>query len=495
MLTKPPTSSRLPYLALALVTLAAVLPFFLLSYYNHPFMDDYYNAANVRTTGLWGQQVELYMKWTGRFASSFLVTATNPMSYGWYDGFRLTPALTLAATLGTVYMGLRTLSERRLPRSQAALAAGVFLLSYLHMIPDTYSAIYWFTGSVVYHVAGLTLLLVFIASARARQATRAGARRGWQCVAAFSVFVAAAANEMTLLHLLLGLAMLLGVSWYRRQWPQVRWWSALLALTLVVAVVTVVAPGNLVRMQYEAYSKDPSPGNVVRQVLAAVPGVPKGMIHLLLWRANALKLVLPTLLWLPAVVYWQRRGWLGSGVRLPWYWGAFFMVGSFALSMLLFLGVMRQMPPDRVVNGLLLFLFPAGLVVIWAALAYAARPLVWQPPTWLSPWVAVAYVAVFSYIGKPRRAWQELVLSAPAYDRQLLAREQQLRSAWSQGIEHVVVKPFIGVKPYGVLITPWEMTTDIYHYVNYETALYFDVKTIAVDKELLPLADPDFNYL
>lgn len=109
--------------------------------------------------------------------------------------------------------------------------------------------------------------------------------------------------------------------------------------------------------------------------------------------------------------------------------------------------------------------------------------------------MAVAYVAIFSCVGKPRRAWQELVLSAPSYDQQLLAREQQLRSAWSQGIEHVIVKPIIGVRPYRVLITSWEMTTDIYHYVNYETALYFDVKTIAVDKKLLPQAHPEFEYL
>jgi hypothetical protein len=70
-----------------------------------------------------------------------------------------------------------------------------------------------------------------------------------------------------------------------------------------------------------------------------------------------------------------------------------------------------------------------------------------------------------------------------------------MRSAWSKGIEHLIVKPIIGVKPYGVLITPWDLTVDPYNYVNYETALYFDVKFIAVDKELAPLADPEFQYL
>ncbi|SMB94647.1 hypothetical protein SAMN00120144_2047 [Hymenobacter roseosalivarius DSM 11622] len=487
-------SSRLPYLALVLLTGAAVAPFLLLSYYNHPFMDDYYNAANVRTTGLWAQQIELYLRWTGRFSSSLLVTAANPIIYGWYEGFRWTPALTLLATLGTLYLGLRTLSQQRLPRAQAALAAAIFLLFYLHMIPEPYSAIYWFTGSIVYHVAGLALLLVFIASERARWATQTWQRRRWQAGAAICAVMAAAANEMTLLHLLLGLALVLGVKGYRRQWPQMRWWSTLLLLTLVVAVVTVVAPGNYVRMQFEGYAKEQGRANLVRQVLTAVPGVPGAMARLLVRRGLALKLVLPTLLWLPTILHWQRRGWLGTSIRLPWAWGAFFMLASYALSMLLFLGVMRQMPPDRAINGLLLFLFPTALLVIWAALAQRPAAVAWQLPAWLWRWGPVVYVGVFSLLGIPRRAWQELLLSAPAYDQQLLAREAQLRAAWSQGVEHVVVKPILGVKPYRVLITEWELTTEPGHYINSETALYFDVKSIVIDKQLIPQANPGFHY-
>jgi hypothetical protein len=486
--------SRLSLPALGLATIAAVLPFFLLSCYNHPFMDDYYNAANVRSTGLWTQQLELYLRWSGRFSSSLFVTAVNPLVYGWYDGFRWTPALTLLATLGTIYLGLRTFSQQRIPRMQAALAAAIFLLFYLHMIPDPYSAIYWFTGSVVYHVAGLTLLLVFITSERARQTTKAWSRHGWQLVAALCAIAATAANEMTMLHLLLVLTLLAAVSWYRRQWPQLRWWGTLLLLTLAVALVTVVAPGNYVRMQFEGYAKEPGQATLVRQVLTAVPDTPSAMFRLLVRRGLAFKLLLPTLLWLPTAACWQRWGWLSTTIRLPWYWGAFFLLVSYGLSMLLFLGVMRQMPPDRAINGLLLFLFPAGLVVIWAGLAYHAHLVAWQAPGWLLRWGPVVYVGVFSWVGIPRRAWQELLLSAPAYDQQLLAREAQLRAAWSKGVEYVVVKPIIGVKPHRVLITEWELTTDPGHYINSETALYFDVKSIVIDKKLLPQAHPDFHY-
>lgn len=486
-------STRLPYLLFVLLTAVAVAPLLLLSYYNHPFLDDYYNAANVRTTGLWAQQLDLYQHWTGRFSTSLLVTALNPLVYGWYDGFRWTPALTLLATLGVVYLGVRTLS-RQLPRVLAALVAALFLLFYLQLIPDPYSAIYWFTGAMVYHVAGLAMLLAFTAAARAQQTSRPAARYAWQLIAAICTVATAAANELILIQLLLGIALALGMSWYHRKWPQVRWWSALLALALVAAVITVVAPGNYARMQFEGYSKDPNGSSLVLQMLKAIPRTPGAMVHVLIGRGRMLKFLLPLLLWVPAVLYWQRRGWLGTTLRLPWQLGVGFWLSGLTFSMWLLRGIMGPALPDRVVNGLFLFLLPASLLVIWAAVAYHAPRFTVRLPAWAWRWLPVVYLAVFSFVSLPRRAWQELLLSAPSFDQQLLAREEQMRSAWGQGVEHLVVKPIIGIKPRNVLIVDWDLTTDVWHYVNTETALYFQVKTIAVDKKLLPLAHPDFHY-
>jgi hypothetical protein len=338
-------------------------------------------------------------------------------------------------------------------------------------------------------------MLVFIASERAWQTPRPWVRWAWQKAALVCTVVAAASNEMTLLHLLLVISLLLGVSCYRRQWPQVRWWTSLLLLALLVAVVVVIAPGNFVRMQFEGYSKDPSRHNLVRQVLAAIPATPGAMWQLLTGHDFARKLLLPLLLWVPTAWHWQRRGWLGSTIRLPWYWAAAFVVAGLASSAFLFKGIMGQIPPDRVINGLLLFMFPALVLVVWAALAYHSPRLSWQLPVQLQRWGLVLYLGVFSCLGLPYRAWQELLLSAPAYDEQLLAREEQMRSAWSQGIENLVVMPIIGVKPYRVLIVDWDLTTNPWHYVNTETALYFDVKTIVVDKQLVSEADPGFHYV
>ena len=91
----------------SVLLLTALLPFGLLSFFNHPFMDDYYNAANARRLGLWAAQQDLYLQWSGRYFSSLLVTAANPMHRDWYNGLRITPLLFLAAALGTFYLGGR----------------------------------------------------------------------------------------------------------------------------------------------------------------------------------------------------------------------------------------------------------------------------------------------------------------------------------------------------------------------------------------------------
>ncbi|WP_375438226.1 DUF6056 family protein [uncultured Hymenobacter sp.] len=485
--------ARLPSVVLCIAVAVAALPFFLLSYYNHPFLDDYYNAANVRTTGLLAQQIDLYLHWTGRFSTSWIVTAANPLVYNWYDGFRLTPALTLFATLGVVYLGLRTLSQS-LPRGQALLAATVFLLLYLHILPDSYQAIYWFTGAVVYHGAGLFLLLVFVASARAQQAVRSGWRLAWRVVAMVCTVAAAGANEMTMMHLLLVLALLLGVSWYRRQWPQMCWWAFLLALALVASAVTVLAPGNFVRMKTDGYAKDPSSANLLRQVLTAVPGTFDIVEHLLGGYEFPFRLGLPLLVWVPTVLYWQRRGWLSGTVRLPWYGAALVLVAGLVFSAFLFKAIMGSTPPARVINGLLFFLLPLELLMVWAALAYHEPRFAVRLPGWLWRWSLVAFVVGFGMMGIPLRAWQELLRSAPAYDEQLLAREEEMRAAKSKGTENLVVLPLYGIKPHWVMITDWDLTTDPWHYVNTETALYFGVKTIVINKEYIPAAHPDFHY-
>jgi hypothetical protein len=471
--------------------LAAVLPFGLLSFFNHPFMDDYYNAANARRLGLWAAQQDLYLHWSGRYFSSLLVTAANPMQLDWYNGLRVTPLLFLMAALGTFYLGGRALM---LPRRAALAVAALVLVWYVHLIPELYSAFYWFTGATVYLLAGLATLLVFIASARARQSTTASGRRGWQLTALLGVVAAAASNEMSFAHLLLGATLqLTWAVWQRTGW---HWWALVLLVTVGAGIPMLMAPGNFVRLGFEF-----SP-NLMRTdpgaALLQGPGVALDYTWRFLKQSGlALRLGLLTVVWLGLVAGWQQAGGkLPTGLRLPWYLGLLGWLAVLWLTMLLFQLTTARFPPPRAENGLWLALLPAWLllcVAAWTALYPAGAP------AWLAKLKAPAsvggllYLAGLLLLASPRHAWQELWLNARSFDEQMLAREKELRGAGSWGKGNLVLAPIKDIKPRHVLISGWDLSTNPGHYVNTETALYFGLESVRIDERQLPLADPDFH--
>lgn len=475
----------------SVLLLTALLPFGLLSFFNHPFMDDYYNAANARRLGLWAAQQDLYLQWSGRYFSSLLVTAANPMHRDWYNGLRITPLLFLAAALGTFYLGGRALA---LPRRVALGVAALVLVWYVHLVPELYSAFYWFTGATVYLLAGLATLLVFIASSRARRSPTAGGRRGWRLTALFFVVAAAASNEMSFAHLLLGATLQLAWAvWHRTGW---RWWALVLLVTVAAGIPMLIAPGNFVRLGIEF-----SP-NLMRTdpkaALLQAPGVALDYTWRFLRQSGlALRLGLLTVVWLGLVAGWQQAGGrLPTGWRLPWYLGLLSWLILLWLTMLLFHLTTARFPPPRAENGLWLALLPAWLLLCVAAWV-AAFPT--GAPAWLAKLKPMAsgagllYLAGLVLMTSPRHAWAELWFNARSYDAQMLERESALRGAGSWGKGHLVLAPIKEIKPRHVLISGWDLSTNPGHYVNTETALYFGLESVRIDEKQLPLADPDFH--
>lgn len=470
-----------------LLLLAALLPLALLSYYNHPFMDDYFNAANARQLGFWGVQRNLYLNWTGRFFSSALLVGLNPMHYDWFDGLRLTPLLLLGLSYAVAYAGLRRLSPAGRPRLETAGLAGIALLVYFQIIPSLYPALYWFTGSMVYTLGGLWVLLTLIAGARAGQASRRGARLGWWLLAAFSAVGAAGSNEITLLHVLLGAGVM---AWLR---PAARRsWLLVLLLAGAAGAVVLAAPGNYARMA-EEYASNPIHHDRLRTLLTAVPKALLNSLRLFM-HARALLWLGLMVFWALVVLRWQRAAAQPSARGLSWKWGVPLLgLGLLGTELLLLLAMGNNGFPDRVTNALWLFWTPASMLVVWAAIvaepSWASR----RVPAWSLPVLCTVAGLVLWAQPLPRRAWRELLLNAPSYDRQLLAREELMRGALWRRESNLVVPPILGIAPERVLITGWDLSTSPEFYVNYETALYFGLESLRVDEKLLPQAHPYFR--
>jgi hypothetical protein len=485
----PAHSSWRRWLLPVLLLTAGLLPLALLSYYNHPFMDDYFNAANARKLGFWAGQRDLYLNWTGRFFSSLVIVGANPMHYDWPDGLRLIPFLILSASYGVGYLSVRTLSPAGRPRVEAAVLTGIILLAYFQIVPGLYPALYWFTGSIVYQLAGLWVLLTLVAGVRAGRATSLWRRRGWWAVAAFSTVAAAGSNEVSMLHVLLGTGLMAGLHWRR---PVRNAWLALFALGSVAAVVAVAAPGNFARMAVD-YSQNPVQRSLLEALLTAVP---RALVYSLHFFGQAHSLVWLGLVavWTLVVLHWHRAGGLPAAPRLPWKLGLPLLLASlYGTELMLQLAMGGGGFPDRVSNALWLFWLPASLGLVWAAVVASPELRTRRLPKLSIPAILTIALVVLHVMPLPRRAWRELLVNGPSFDRQMLAREEMLRGAKWRQQQHLVVLPILDIEPERVLISGWDLSTDPNFYVNYETALYFEIETLRVDEKLLQQAHPAFQ--
>lgn len=446
-----------------------LLPWVALAWFNEPFWDDFGHAAQARLYGVGGAQRYLYAHWTGRYFSSLLLTAANPLTYGWPAGLRLVPlaalgglGLALAAALRVV--GGRALGGRRVLAGSAAL-----LLALLYTLPSPYSAIYWFASAAIYQVGTVLLVLLPLAGWRAGQATRPGARTGWYGLAMLCAAALAGTNELTLLLAGWLLACLAGLGCRRAGWVGARPWLGLLAVVAAGGGVLLAAPGNAVRLAQDAPPVPPALWKVVARAGAQT------VLFLTEPRQLTALLVLPGLL--APLAYRARRH--PAAPRLPLGLGLAVVGGGLALSMLAISRVAWGYPATRILNLLWAWTLLGGLLAGWLALPTGPAA---RPPRLLRPLrpLLLTYAGLLLLGGPSRAAWRELLENAPAWRRQQLARQAALGAAQASATPHqqMRLEPVRGIRPQGILILGETLDTAARARPNQATAAYYGLDSV-----------------
>ncbi len=239
------TEKLVDWVALGLF-LITCLPLLVLSVHNHPSAaDDYCFADTATRFGFWTAQHFYYDGWTGRYFSNFLVHG-NPLVLGWYDGFRVIPALT---TLGWVAGAYALVSELLLQeRIRVKLVATALLFSlFMLALRSTVEAFFW-TAAIASYTVPTALTFYLLAVLLRWYRLPAGLMQTLTAIwAGFLVFAIVGSSETNLILLVLLLSALLA---YRLIF--LRRFDGRLALLLVVALVSTYlvfrAPGNAIRM-------------------------------------------------------------------------------------------------------------------------------------------------------------------------------------------------------------------------------------------------------
>lgn len=451
------------------VLLLALLPFVGLMGFAHPAIDDFDNAATAARMGRLEALWYWYTHWSGRYVTIGLSTVLNPLSYGSGTGAAPAGLWALRALLMLVALGLLMATQQlfralllSLSRLSGAPApAGRFtwgltllvLALGLNAVPEPFTLLYWYSGAFNY---ALPLLFVLGFGAAALRALYAPAstsvRRVWALGAGLSLAGAMGGGELSLLAggLLLGaLGAWIHLSAGPGHTADRRLWLVWLVVGTVAAGLFVGAPGNWNRLDYVLVDAGPDFGSWPHRLallaprtalaaarLAARPPVVGGL------------LVVVGSIWLTAAgprAPRPRRGEL-AGVL-----ATFVLLNSVGVAFLK-ITFMRDLwveaLPGRVVNFLVL-----QLLISTAALLLWARP--WLPLlsaklrlTVLLP--ALTFLLLLT--GQTRRAWQELLLVAPAYTQQMHARYQLLDEARRQQAPRAVLAPLHLPYATGVLV-------------------------------------------
>ncbi len=246
---------KVAYLAMLVTGLLVLVPFLLLTLYNHPQADDFGFAVRDRTYSYWEVQVNYYLNWTGRYFSTNTAFRINPtitesfVLYKWYSLGLLVSLF--AALLLLVY---KLLGETKQLLIAAALT--MLLLSlYLLQMPSISEGVFWLPGYMTYQLPNIMMLLLLALLISFFQAGSKMLKLVYIGLAAVLCIAIIGSNEMAIVMAFTTVLFLFYINWKNaRNRPYLIF---LLFICTVACLVAVLAPGNYVRMEDHPDGKKP----------------------------------------------------------------------------------------------------------------------------------------------------------------------------------------------------------------------------------------------
>ena len=130
---------------LLFMLVAVILPLIILSFYNHPNIDDFVIANIVHKSGIFGTQKFLYFNQTGRYFSDFIL-CLNPLTFDAYSAYKFNSIVLLLLYLTATYWLCGKLFKNLTITGKLTLTS-VFVLAFISHMPGIAEGVFWLSGS------------------------------------------------------------------------------------------------------------------------------------------------------------------------------------------------------------------------------------------------------------------------------------------------------------------------------------------------------------
>lgn len=219
---------------LIVISLLATIPFLILCGFVFPVNDDFTFGLRHIQKNVFQVSSDIYLYWSGRYFATF-ISALNPFSVS--DNpiplFRIYSAVAVVLTALVMTLSPTICCRRQLTHCQSAGLGGVFLLTYLALMPSVSQAFYWFSSCTAFTIPSLLYIMLVALTAADSKAS--------YFIACTLALIVPGGNEVTAV-ITVGTLGYIAFTYHDR-----KYWL-LLTLSAVALLLVVLAPGNASRM-------------------------------------------------------------------------------------------------------------------------------------------------------------------------------------------------------------------------------------------------------
>ena len=238
------TSRKLHAAILTFVFIFSIVPFLLLSLYNHPSADDFCYTIYANSMDFWEVQLDHYLTWTGRYAATFLLTLSETNTNNLLD-HRVLPIVLLISFPISIYFFFHQLLPHAKTLQKFSLSFVIFF-PFMAAAPVISEAFYWKPAALTYQLAIILSFIFFGLILSLSRKKGKGKVVHTFFISLLGIFIIGL-NETTMIMLCAILFLLVVVNFFRNKKidPAL---AVIFVFALLAAVTVIKAPGNLVRM-------------------------------------------------------------------------------------------------------------------------------------------------------------------------------------------------------------------------------------------------------
>ncbi len=225
---------------LAILLVATILPLFILSFYNHPCWDVYFDTTLVQQKGFIGAQKWWYYNWSGRYFVSALLSL-NPLVFNASWGYKLNTVVFLLGLMGSAYWLAGKLLVGYLKTYKIGISA-LFIFAFVAFMPNIGFGLFWQCSVYTILTPCIFTLLLLASVLGYYQSASKGLFAALACLLTIAII---GSYEISMVFIDVFVLVLI---WLARQ----KKWSMsfpliLLAICILFTIVEIAAPGNTAR--------------------------------------------------------------------------------------------------------------------------------------------------------------------------------------------------------------------------------------------------------